>query len=523
MASSVGKYTSLDGVMQDYQAYVKLRNGGSLSMADIPIIAVNRWLSYFVANWDTSLRSLLRGRFVGDDIGLALIKKLGDDVLTQQLSPTSPINPFLVASKMSAYKYLIESIALEELNLNADEIKTVNDEQARILNLQITDFKEMSRFLRKLACDSTQIVGLGDTEGVEIQGFSEVAAQRPYYVSDLEQIRLILEISDEIDGIVFDLKNKFDVSPNLLQIDNNNIDATSSVSLNQNYLSAIAVPFRGTLEQMAKDFLGSADLLMELVTVNGLQPPYVDLNGSKQLLVGPGIKNFVKISAQLKNYIKVGVKVGVGSLTVKEEFRTVEKIIDQNDGNLTLGLSGTDNLGRLKLVDQPYVRVYKPGTVNERSLILIPLDVRSPNPRRQIPNSDALRRLDQALLDFGVDVKRDENTNGFVLSPEGDLQMCYGVPAVRQAVLSALRTNTNELPWHPEYGVPLADTIGSRFLADIGAGAAIGNVVTGVLQSDGRYSFVVMKDVKVTPNSTSISIVIGLPGSSILIPLDFVS
>ena len=517
------KYTSLDQVMQDYQTYTKLRNGGQLSMADIPIIAVNRWLNYFVAKWDTEVRQLLKDRFVGDDIGLNFIKSLGNDVLTQKLSPTSPLNPFLNATKLSAYKYIIESISLSELNLSQDELETSQQEQQRVINLQISDFQEMSQFIRKLACNSAQIIGLGDEDGVLLQGFSVVEAQRTYFTSDAEQILLLLEVADEIDGIVFDLKNRFDTQPNLLQLASSNITPGSDVSITQSYRSAFAVPFRGTLEQMAKDFLGTADRLFELITVNNLQAPYVDTQGQKLLMSGPGIKNFVRIPNTLANSIRVGTKIGLGSLSVREEYRQVERVIDQGDGNLTLALTGETNLDRFKTTDQAFVRVYKPNTVNERSLILIPLDIASPNARKTLPNADALRRLDQALLDFGVDVKRDDKSNGFVIGSDGDFQIIYGIPAVRQAVLSVLRTSQNELPFHPEYGVPLAATIGSRFLGSIGEGAAIGNVVTDAIQIDGRYDSVILKDVQVTPTSTSISLLITLPGSNVLIPLDFVS
>jgi len=517
------KYTSLDSVLQDYQAYVKLRNGGQLSMADIPIIAVNRWLNYFVAKWDIQVRQQLKDSFVGDDVGLTFIKSLGDDVLTQKLSPTSPLNPFLNATKLSSYKYIIDTITLSQLDLSPDEQDTANQEQQRIINLQITDFREMSQFLKRLACNSSQLIGLGDVDGVEVQGFSVVEAQRTYFTSDAEQILLLLETADEIDGIVFDLKNRFDTQPNLLQFAASNIQDGSDVSITQSYRSAIAVPFRGTLQQMAKDFLGDSDRFLELVTINNLQAPYVDLVGQKLLMSGPGIKNFVRIPNTLANFVRVGVKIGLGSLSQREEFRQVERVIDQGDGNLTLALTGEQNLDKFKVTDKAFVRVYKPNTVNERSLILIPLDITSPNARKTLPSADALRRLDQALLDFGVDVKRDENTNGFVIGSDGDFQIIYGIPAVRQAVLSVLRTSQNELPFHPEYGVPLAATIGSRFLGTIGEGAAIGNVITDAIQVDGRYDSVILKDIQVTPTSTSISLLVTLPGSNVLIPLDFVS
>lgn len=516
-------YTSLDIVTQDYQAYVKLRNGGQLSLADIPVIAVNRWLNYFVAKWDKEVGPLLRERFAGDDIGLSFVQSLSNDVLTQKLSPTSPLNPFLNATKLSTYKYILDSISLSELDLNPDEQNTSDAEQQRILNLQITDFEEMSRFLRRLACNSTQLIGLGDEDGVLIQGFSLVEQQRDYYVSDAEQILILLEIADEIDGIIFDLKSTFDTTPNLLQFASENITPGSDVAITQSYRSAIAVPFRGTLQQIAKDFLGTEDRFLELVTVNNLQPPYVDMVGQKLLMTGPGLKNFVRIPNTLANYVRVGTKIGLGSLSVREEFRQVEKVIDQGDGNLTLALTGNTDLDRFKTTDQAFVRIYKPNTVNDKSLILIPLDVVSPNQRKTLPNADVLRRLDQSLLDFGVDVKANEKTNGFAISPDGDFEIVYGIPAVRQAVLNVIKTGQNELPFHPDYGLPLAATIGERFLSTIGEGAAIGNIIVDAVNSDGRYDSVVLKDIQITPNSISISLLVTLPGSNVVIPLDFVA
>jgi hypothetical protein len=130
-----------------------------------------------------------------------------------------------------------------------------------------------------------------------------------------------------------------------------------------------------------------------------------------------------------------------------------------------------------------------------------------------------LKRLDQSLLAFGVDVKRDDQTGDFVVNGSGDFDISYGIPAIRQAVLYALKTNQGELPWHQRYGV--SSNIGDIFVGGVDDGIVFAQALQNSLLQDARYQDVKLVDVRVTPNSISLDFTVKITGSDTIIPLSF--
>lgn len=515
-------YTYLDQVLSDYLGYVKVSKNAAFTLADIPTIAIDRW-DWFVRNWALKFYPSLKKTLPKSDFFNNLLKDMNNEVVTQKLFPTTSTNPFLNSSKFIKYKPILSYISLTDIALSSAETIVLKEEQKRLRDLSIFDFQNMNYFLRNNAATAAQIVGLGDDDGVLVQGFTLTKSQRNYSIQELEQINDVFDLADEIDSIIYYLQQKTIQQPNLLATANKNIDITSPIVFNQAYSSAVSVPFITSLEYMAEVFLDSKDRWFEIASINNLQPPYVDVLGTKEYLLGPGTLASVKISSNKSNYLKIGTTVKVGSYTVKEEVRKILKINKFEDGTMILSLSGEPNLSKLKLSEKAYVKVYRPQTANEGSVLLIPINARSPLIRGKQPSLDVLKKLDKALLDFGVDVRRDEKTGELQVGKNGDFDIIYGMPAVRQAIYTLLHTNLNELPFHADYGVPFAAAIGSRFYGEIGFAAAFSQVLQDVILSDGRYSNIYIQDIITTPTSISISLIVQVSNSDVIIPLSFIS
>jgi hypothetical protein len=137
------------------------------------------------------------------------------------------------------------------------------------------------------------------------------------------------------------------------------------------------------------------------------------------------------------------------------------------------------------------------------------------------PRSDELRRLGTALLSFGVDIARDEQTNDFIVDASGNFKLISGIENVRQAVLYALRTQQGELPFHPAYGVNL--NIGSKFFGTTDEALIFGTVVQDTLTRDPRFQDVKIARLSVTGNSVAVQLLVTIAGSNQPIPLSFVS
>lgn len=515
-------YTYLDQVMTDYLGYVKASKNTPFTLADVQTIAINRW-DWFVQNWELKLHPEFKNALPKSNYFINLLKDLNNEIITQKIFPTTSTNPFINLTKFIKYKPVLAYVSLSDVSLTPAESLVLKEEQKRLTNLSISDFKDMARFLRSSAATAAQIVGLGDNDGATVQGFSITAAQRGYSPQELEQISDIFDLADEIDGIIYFLQQQTVQQPNLLAVANKNTDPDSPISFNQSYTTAVSVPFVESLEYMAEQFMGSKDFWFDIAAINNLQPPYVDKTGAKEYLLGPGTLSSVKISSNRANEVKVGTKVKVGSYTVREETRSVLKIVKFDDGTMILSLSGTADLSKLKLSEKAYVKIYKPQTANEDSLLLIPVDAESALIEGKQPSLDVLKRLDKALLDFGVDIRRDEKTSEIQIGKNGDFDIVYGLPAVRQAIHSLMSTNIGELPFHPDYGIPFANSIGERFYGNIELATAFSEVLQEVILSDGRYSDVVIQDLTVTETSISINMIVTVDGSNVIIPLSFVS
>jgi hypothetical protein len=270
---------------------------------------------------------------------------------------------------------------------------------------------------------------------------------------------------------------------------------------------------------MAQKYLGDVSSWFELATVNNLQPPYVDEVGTKFNLLAPGSNNNVLISAERARDVHVGTKVSIGSYKVREQFRAVERLIVNSDNTMVLFLSGDSDMSQFKTTEGAFVRVFATHTVSTGSFISIPLTSESGTQTRNTPQSDALRRIDRALYDFGVDVARDSKDD-IVIDANGNFKMAYGLRNVRQAVMGALRTVRGELPFHQDYGIDV--DIGGQFVGDVDAMTVVAEAIRSSVLSDSRYVDCRVISINGTPSSMAINMTVTIAGSSQVIPLSFV-
>lgn len=479
-------------------------------------IAKNRW-PWMVTNWST-LSPLFKSAAGGDANLVAAYQDFDNAVISAKLG--NPQNAFDNSSNIARFYPFLQTINISTLSLTPQETIFRDTELQRISNFTETDFKAMVAFLKYSSAYTASYLGKGDPQGSPLFAQVTVSKQRNATFADFLQLENFIKLQNLISGIVFDYRQRQAKSPDLLTASKANILPGSDVSIANNYLSSVPVPFQGSLEQMAKVYLGSSTKWYELVTINKLQPPYVDQNGTKLLLLSPGNPNNITISGDLRTDIPVGTKIALGSIRVREETRIIEKRLENNDGTLTLFLSGDQDLTKLKTQEKAYVRVRSPGTVYDGSFIMIPLTAAADLKSKNTPMAQVLQELDKALLSFGVDIKRDERTGDIVMDAAGNFQLVYGLDAVRQAFYWAIRTNQGELDWHPDFGIPQA--IGNTFLGSTQEAAVFAQTIQRSVMRDARFSSVEIQQLATTGTSISISFIVTVGGSSAAIPLSFI-
>jgi len=512
------KYTDSFDIFLDVSFYLCNKLGAEINIGLIPTLATNR-LNWMVNNWAEiyqNFKNIAKGNQILESSLVDFDRAIQSVILGNKNNELENKNSY-----KKFYPFL-ESILISSIALTPDEQIFLDKEIERVNNLNIDDFRNMVSFLKIAECNYASQIGLNDPVAAAYKGIAVGAKRKNASVDDIIFLEGITQTIEIIEGIIYDLMQQQNKAPNLLKFSNNNITSDSQVSFLDIYRSFINVPFEISLESMAQKYLGSQDLWYELVTVNNLKPPYIDEIGEKFPLLAPASSNSVIIRDTRKVDIPVGTSIGIGSFRYKEETRIIERTIENEDGTIVLFLSGKQDLNKFLTSDQAFVKIYLPGTVRPGKFVKIPLVNNSPLAKQIItPKADELRRLDRALLSFGVDIKRDETTNDFVVDANGNFQLAYGLDNVRQTVLYALRTTQNELPFHPDYGVNTG--IGERFFGTVDEALVFGDVLRNTLLRDQRFLDVQIAALSTTGTSISLSLLVIIAGSDQPIPLSFVS
>lgn len=511
-------YTSVYQVLNDLDLFSRIGQGQDFFLGNFQSLAQNRW-TWIVENWGKSLRERFKAAIKGDQ---DLDRKFDDfQRYIDSWNLGNRNNPFSTIANFLNVIPFLNIIALKEMKLSPDEIALREKEKDRVSNLSIEDIQAMISFLRKEQALRAQALGLGDDDAAKVTGIGTGIKQRAATIDDLEQIEELDQIIKYALTLIVNLQQTSGRQPNVLALTQQNLSSNSSIKFVTNYQSAVPVPFEISLQHMAKKFLGRSDLWFELVTINNLQPPFVDESGSKFPLLAPAAVNNLIIADTRKTDIGVGTKIKIGSYKFAEESRIIEKLIFNDNGTMVLFLSGAQDLNKFKPGEKAFVRIYDPQTTRQGEFVLIPRTQASPSKSGKTPESDELRRLDKALLDFGVDIFVNDENDDFAFDANGNIKVAAGFTNVKQAALNALKTVRGELAFHPGYGVN-AD-IGGRFYGTTDEALIFGEILRETLLKDKRFTQVLISNVSTTGTGISISLIVQIAGSNQPIPLNFIS
>lgn len=512
-------YTSIYQAVNDVNMYVKRRTSHPLTLANIQAIAKARWV-WIINNWEKTLKKSFKDATGGDEGLESKFEDFQRFITSYKLGNlTNPIDSLQNFVQISPF---LDLISLASIQLSPDEAALRDIEIDRIDNLDIENFQSIIKFLRTKSAERAQLVGLGDPDAAKLLGIQQKPRQRSASIQDLEDISQIDSFRVVAEKLLFGLMKKQKRPPNVLALSNQFIDPSSAVFFDGKYKSYVPTPFEISLEHMAEKFLGSRKLWFTLVTVNNLQPPYIDEAGEKFPLLAPAAVNNLIISDARATDIPVGTKIGLGSYRFREEARIVERVLRNENGTMILFLSGAQNVSRFKPNEGAFVRIYAPHTVRKGSFVLIPLKTNSAiSTSIPTPDSDELRRLDKSLLQFGVDIARDERSGDIVFDPTGNFKKAAGLANVRQSILTALKTVRGELPFHPNYG--LNTNIGGRFFGSTDEALVFAELLRDTLMADKRFTNIQIARVATTGTGIALTIIVTIAGSNQPLPLSFIS
>lgn len=213
----------------------------------------------------------------------------------------------------------------------------------------------------------------------------------------------------------------------------------------------VQFPYRSSLEELAKNYLGDPDRWHEIAALNGLRAPYIDEVGFELPLLVNGVDTSATTEQSLNLYI--GQMLHFESRAVPRFARRITDLREVGQ-TLVITVDGEPNLTLLKVVDGAKITAFLPDTVNSQQMIFIPSD-REPAEEdfitKSIPGIDEFDPLIQA---GGVDWLLDSN-NDLVITPDGDSRLAAGMTNIIQNIRTALSVTQGTLLQHPSFGLPM--------------------------------------------------------------------
>ena len=510
-------YISLYQVLGDANSYVKIQSGQPLTLANIQALAQARW-TWIVNNWLTlspSFKTVANGN-------QDLESKYEDfQRFVESYNLGNKNNPFDTTANFLDVIAFLNLIGLNVLRLSPEEASVRDQEIDRINKLDIEDFRAMMTFLEVFAAQLAQEVGLGDADAAKLLGIQVAKKQRNATIDDLDSINQVNQLHAFVETLLIRAQQSQKRPPDILSLTNQLVNPNSKITFDDSWVSYTPVPFEISLEHMAQRYLGSKAQWFELVTINNLQPPYIDAVGEKFPLLTPGAVNNVIIADTSKQNVPVGTKVSIGSYKVREESRIVKRVILNENSTMVLFLSGNADLSRFKSQEGGFVRIYAPQTTKPGNFVLIPSHTASGvSGSVPTPTTDSLRRLDKALLAFGVDIARTDDGD-IIMDPNGNFKYAAGLVNVKQTVLNALKTVRGELPFHPNFGVNT--NIGERFFGTTDEALIFGELLRDTLLNDPRLDNVQIERIATTGTGIALQLLVTVVGSNQPLPLAFIS
>ena len=516
----------------DVNLWLKNKGGDDLVLADVPSIIPLRW-PYFRDSWE----------FIKPNLIQAMAKTVNPDFLNQQIEDFSKfidaqrtsaarLNPFQDAQTFFRFYAVFDNLQISAINLTNQEQEILQNELARISTFSKNNFVQAKQNVIDYRDRVSDTYGLSDASYNAAFNKSSIP---PQITATIVEANFLLTLEAAIKTVDFILANLFAVDTAidpfaLARANANNPD----INIGQ-YKSGklVKINYGESLESLATRYLGDPNKWLDIAIANGLKPPYIDEVGIRIPLLSNGSGNQINLAGTdingNLNIDKLYINQPVFLQSTSQVVVTQRTIISLRQvpvsGEIILELDGDRNMDLYKSLDQAYVRVFAPNTINSAFYVLIPSPEPLPDDRTdEVPWFLAKSADDEkrAKVDLALDDSGD-----LTFTTNGDVKLSYGLDNAIQAIKLKIITELGSLRYHPTFG--LVNVIGNRNSNIDDVKDLLTQSILSQIQADSRFDrvedlavdYLVNNQTGQGVGAMAISLSVRLAGGTQVIPISF--
>ncbi len=347
---------------------------------------------------------------------------------------------------------LLSTVAVVDLQLAPSVRKQIDDETDRVRNLRRRDFELMRDSVRRSADRLAISLGAGDATFEAQYGIGNIRVVKSEPTdSDWEALFALNASAIYLDSLAATADGEPSAQEERMEVMAGLARQSGIAFRVPRSKFAVPFPYGGTLEKLAKQYLGDPLRWHEIATLNGLREPYIDEVGFNLDLAVNGADHEIVVTDDSNLF--VGQTVYVWSDQVRRTKRRIAGL--RRVGVQTVvTLNGDPDMGLYKVEDQARLSAFLPDTTNSQQLIYIPSDIEPVDDNAITKAIPGVNEFDPMVAACGVDLLLD-STNDLVITPDGDCRFAAGIQALLQYVRVALAVTRGDLLLHPDFGLPI--------------------------------------------------------------------
>ena len=344
-------------------------------------------------------------------------------------------------------------MTLDKLSLPENILLRIQQEKDRVSLLTRQDFENYRNYINEVSRDMATYFGLGSPVYDKTLGSVGVAYPKTkkqpgrFELDILFSFRKLAQVLDHFCAQDTYQQDTIVDSFNFI----GKLATTANIDFNVSPgKTAVPVVYGITIDQLAFQYLGDEKRALEIIALNGLEPPFIDEDGTFQLINNNGLNNSITVSNADNLYINQ--KIILSSSKIPQFSRKITDIKPLSLTSFLITVDGKSDLGKLKIADNAQIQYFKPNTVSSRDLIYIPSEIApsdipqrlKPIPRFT-PDDDKLIEISKIDLALSTD-------NDIILDKSGNVALSAGMANLIQALKLKIITPIGSLIKHPSYG-----------------------------------------------------------------------